>query len=465
MRRRAGGKINVAVIAPHDEPVCRKTSAFARLVTRSDDGYVSAPRREGLAVVWLVLMLPLLFLLLCFVVEMGNLWLARVELETALESAALATVKEWGDTGGGSGTLTSRQVGQTVAAGNFVRGDSVVIGTNYTAATTSNPNGNFDGTFPTANLIFGALTSTSPTVVFESGVVPGCSATTGTSAGTVLLDASAQNTLRDDNAWGINFKPPVATTTPGLTLSRVILDLRAGGDVDAAFDLLATAPSVSDNVPNRIASQNDVFGISNAALTLTTVGTVRTWANSQVRFVWDSATPHILTIHFLPFGADTGLAPGDRIRFGARVINLPQNDGDGVGRVFSTATMTYAVAGVNQSPDIVVTFVDTRYSGTNPPPLDPDILPNSAPYLLPNGENAVGNDRQSAVESIGVGTPGTSGNPFAVRAQARMTVTPICGSLFGTVMGPYQVQAEATARYNCSTGVPSIIRVDQFVYP
>ena len=460
MRRRVTSPASGAASAPRYSAIRKTTGGLTP--PRSPGLTV---RREGLAVVWLVLMLPLLFLMLCFVVEIGNLWLARAELETALESSALAAVKEWGDAGGASGTLTSRQVGQTVAAANFVRGTSVVIGTNYIAATAGNPNGNLDGTFPTANLVFGALTSTSPTVVFTSGVAPSCSASSGTSAGTVLLDASAQNNLQDDNAWGINFQPPVATTTPGLTLSRVVLDLRAGGDVDAAFDLLVTAPRISDNVPNRIASQNDVFGISNAALTLTTVGTVRTWANSQVRFVWNSTIPHILTITFLPSGTDSGLAPGDRLRFGARVINLPQNDGDGVGRIFSTATLTYAVSGINQTPDLLVSFVDTRYSGSNPPPLDPDVLPNSAPYLLPNGANAVGNDRQSAVESIGVSTPGTSGSPFVVRAQARVTVTPICGSLFGTVIGPYQVQAEATARYDCSTGSPSIIRVDQFVYP
>ncbi len=410
-------------------------------------------------------MLPLMFLMLCFVVEIGNLWLARAELETALESAALAAVKEWGAANGASGTLISRQVGQTVAAANFVRGNSVVVGTNYTVATAGNPNGNLSGTFPTANLIFGALTSTSPTVVFTSGVAPSCSATPGTSAGTVLLDASARNALRDDNVWGINFQTPTATTTPGLTLSRVVLNLRAGGDPNANFNLLATAPRISNNAPNRIATQNDVFGISNAALTLTTVGTVRTWANSQVRFVWNSAIPYILTIHFLPFGADTGLAPGDRIRFGARVANIPQNDGDGVGIAATTATLTYAVGGVNQTPDIVVTFIDTNYVGNNPPPLDPDILPNSAPYLLPNAESVPGNDRQSVVESIGLSAPGTSGSPFVVRAQARVAVAPICGSLFGTVIGPYQVQAEATARYDCSTGYPSVIRVDQFVYP
>ena len=46
----------------------------------------------------------------CFVLEAANMWLARAELENALESAALAAVKTWGDANGGS-TFTPRQIG------------------------------------------------------------------------------------------------------------------------------------------------------------------------------------------------------------------------------------------------------------------------------------------------------------------------------------------------------------------
>lgn len=133
----------------------------------------SDPRaRRGVATVWLVLFLPLLLLLLCFVVEIGNLWMARAELETALEAAALAAVKEWGDNSGGD-TLVERNVGVTVAAANDVRGNPLVIVTNYNNA---NPNDNSSTAVPsaTANLIFGAITSTNPTVVLNAGVVPTC---------------------------------------------------------------------------------------------------------------------------------------------------------------------------------------------------------------------------------------------------------------------------------------------------
>lgn len=429
----------------------------------------TAPRK-GVAVLWVILMLPVVFLMLVFVAEIGNLWLARVELENALESAALAAVKEWVDASGGS-TLTARQVAQTVAAANTVRGNSVAIGLNYTAANL--PNENTDGTFPTANQVFGSLSSTSPTVVFASGVAPSCSSgggggTPGTASGTVLLDVSSVKSLEQDNAWGFNFKAADASTTANLTISRIVLNLRAGGDPDAVFDLLTTAPRISDNVGLKIPSQADVFGVSNAPFILTTVGTVRTWANMQVRFVWDSAVPYILTINFAPLGVDTGFAPGDRIRFGARVANIPQDDGDGVGVVLTTATVTYAVAGVNAVPDKTATFFNSAFGGNNPPPLDPDVLPNSAPYLLPNAPgNGLGNDRQSYVEITGNGTPpsGGSGTDFAVRVQAQVTVSPICSGLSACIPGPFRVHAHTTAYASCADACPKIIRVDQFVYP
>lgn len=416
--------------------------------------------RRGVATVWLVLFLPLLMLMLCFVVEIGNLWMARAELETALEAAALAAVKEWGDNSGGD-TLVERNVGVTVAAANYVRGNPLVIGTNYTAA---NINNNTNSTFPptTANLIFGAITQTSPTVVFRPSIIPSCG------LGTVLLDASSNGSMQQDNAWGFNVLAPNAT--PLLTLSKVVLNLRAGGDPDAVFNLGVTPPVISDNVGNIIttinggAGQNDVSGISNAALTLTTAGTVFTWANTQVSFVWDSTLPHILTINFFTNGVDIGLEPGDRIRFGAQTNLLGNNDGDDVGASGVQATLTFAIAGVDQVPTQVATFVDSNFRGTNvPSTLDPDSAVNSAPYLLPNSPaNGNGNDNQSFVISSG-GGGGGSANDFAVRAEAQVTITPVCGSLFGATLGPFRVRADSTAYYTCSGRCPASIRVDSIV--
>ncbi len=411
--------------------------------------------RRGVAKLWLILFLPLFVLMLAVVIDIGNLWLARAELETSLEAAALAAVKEWGGAGGGS-TLTARQVGQTFAAANPVRGVPVALNLNYTAGGPNNEN--TASTFPptSANLIFGSITSITPSVVFSPSVVPTCT------LGTVLLDAYGGPSLQVNNSWGINFQAP--NPTVGLTLSRVVLDLRAGGDPDAVFTVDVSPPLISDNSVNTVngsaVSQPDVFGISNAALSASTVGTVTTWSNSQVAFVFDSTIPYQLTINFSAAGADSGFAPGDRIRFGAQVNNLGQNDGDDPGASHVTATLTYAIGGVNQLPSPPVTYVDSNFRRTNvPSTLDPDSVTNSAPFILPNSPSVGnGNDKQSFVISSGSG----GGNDFAVRAKAQINVTPICSGLLGGMIGPFHVTADTTAYYTCTTASPAIIRVDTF---
>ena len=442
---------------------------------RSSTGAARCRSRAGIATLWVILMLPVVFLMLVFAVEIGNLWLARVELENALESAALAAVKEWHADAGASDTTIPRQIGQSFALANTVRGVPVTIGDNYVAATATNPNENASYLFPTGNLIFGGISGTDPDTVFDTTTLPAC----GVGGviidaipvfGTLLIDTTAISPLSNDNAWGINFQAESPTTPPGLTVTQIVFNLRAGTDTNAVFAPLSTAPVISDNSPRIISSQNDVFGISNGALTLTTAGTVRTWANSQVRFIWDSTLPHIATIRFLPAGADAGFSPGDRIRFGLRVGGLGKNDGDDPGIAGVTATATFALLGVDQLPPNVGVLFDSRYGQNNPIPLDPDKTPNSAPYLLPNAiRTGVSDDRQSFTTIYGggiipgSGTPGTpGGNEYAVMAQARVTVNPICPSI---CWGPFSVQSRTVAYVSCADGFPRIIRVDQFVYP
>jgi len=150
---------------------------------RSPLSNLPTPRqaRQGIAVVWLLLTLPVLLILLCLVVEAGNLWLARMELKHAMESAALAAVKEWGEAEGGD-TSAARQVGSQFALGNPVRGTSIEWGTtpNYNNNPDDNVNGNavcsdillepetFD---ENATLVFGAVTIGNQ-VIFDSTMMP-----------------------------------------------------------------------------------------------------------------------------------------------------------------------------------------------------------------------------------------------------------------------------------------------------
>jgi len=75
---------------------------------------------------WTILAVPVLFTVLCVVVEVGRLWQARAQLENALEAAALAAVQEWGQRGGNAEQVAASEiVGKTYAQANAVQGRPV----------------------------------------------------------------------------------------------------------------------------------------------------------------------------------------------------------------------------------------------------------------------------------------------------------------------------------------------------
>ncbi len=136
-------------------------------------------RRHGIATLWLILLLPVLLILLAVVVEIANLWLARLELENAMEAAALAAVTEWGQT---NDKTNARLRGVQYAATNSVRGFAVangpygsfttnqgVLDVNENAACTATP---IDNTVPYPNLILGSVDATS--LEFCANKQPGC---------------------------------------------------------------------------------------------------------------------------------------------------------------------------------------------------------------------------------------------------------------------------------------------------
>lgn len=133
-------------------------------------------RRRGISIVWLIVWLPVLMVLSSLVIDVANVWLARVELENGLEAAALAAVKDWAEN---SDNLQARQVGVAYAAFNKVRGKPIVIGPNHSAGGGLNENDACAitaGTPPTGNLIFGSVEGDDP-VTFNAGAQPDCNAT------------------------------------------------------------------------------------------------------------------------------------------------------------------------------------------------------------------------------------------------------------------------------------------------
>ena len=93
--------------------------------------------RRAVATVWIVGFGPAMLALLVLVTEISSMWLARVELETAVESGALACVKVWG------GLPDTSASDRTTAAAAGVR-------------------------FTQANTVLGNMITTTPSVTFGS---------------------------------------------------------------------------------------------------------------------------------------------------------------------------------------------------------------------------------------------------------------------------------------------------------
>jgi Putative Flp pilus-assembly TadE/G-like len=419
-------------------------------------------RRRGSATLWMLMWLPCLLVLFCAMVGVANLWLARVELENAMEAAALAAVKEWGDAGGGN-TLNPRQVGVEYAFANFVRQQPIVINTNYNAGNAPNQNDLCDVgmTPPQGNLIFGSVDDTDANnIIFNAGVAPTCS------LGTVLFDATAEGNgnLAQDNAWGISFYN-TPTTPPALRITRVVIDLRASGGSGIFTGLAvltdnAPQPAVHDNSAN---SQPDLVGFSDPA--------------NQIVFSYPAVGQ--LQIDFPPDlnpmgGLDDGFAPGDRLRFGQNVDNVSHgsghNDGDGIGRDGTKVTVFFSLGGIPLPPltGIVGTFVDNteRDNDCFDPrlisPVTGTFIVNSSgvPDLPCPFSSAPNNNGQSyaLIDSTGSGK-------FGVRAQAMVPVQALVGSSFLGTISQYCIQAKATAEYDCTTNRVKLIRVDTFICP
>jgi len=409
-----------------------------------------ARNRKGVVTLWTILTVPALMILLGLVLETGHLWYARVELENGLESAALASVKEWGDAAGGS-TSTPRLVGVEYAAANTINGDPVTIDNNHDPVHAPNENATCEG-----DLIFGAITTGEAPYVFNAGVRPSCG------GGNVLFDASDEGNLAADDAWGIayRFHPD---TPSDLVVARVEIDLRAGGG-NGVFDSSTGGPTLSNNLPphkirdNSGNSQPDVSGFTDSA--------------NQIAF--SNPETYVLRIDFFEdLGADAGFQPGDRIRFGARtrdvVGHVPgADDGDNIGRDHVGITVWFAQAGTLILPPSTAVFVDTggKISQCFDPAISDPVTgslivnPLGVPDLPCPSTAASKNNGQSYVELLGTGP-----NAFAVRAQATVEIPSFWCQLFCLPIGPYRVSSHATAMYNCADGRPRLIRVAEFICP
>ena len=420
-------------------------------------------RRKGITTLWMIITLPVLLILLCILVGVAQLWLARVELENALEAAALAAVKQWGDASGGA-TAPARQVGVDYALVNTVRCEPVEIARNLDPSPTpDNPNENLtctvgkadpdNGIPPTGNLIFGAITEDDPLfpVTFNAGIAGGC--TPADVFMNVEKEDSGSNV--EPRMFGIFFDGgPPNLSIRSVSVTLPILNPYAY--FDAGQNPVVSILNVGPDELNRFnpVVPNDVRGLDPDPTVLVSPPQNSLWTcpngNGDICFTFDDpiggSRYRTLTIHFTDetFTSTNDPSTTDFVRFGASVNRLKptppagdNNDGDAFGRL---------------NVPVTVTFYDSTTSDTT----------TASSVFVDVDEDADGDfdDGRSEATILGAG-----GGAPAVRAQAKMSVPIPCGEFFGLDFGSYCVFAKATAVYDCGTRGPRLIRVDRFICP
>lgn len=369
--------------------------------------------RGGFVTVWVILMVALLTVVLGVVIEITHQWLARVELENALEASALAAVKEWGDANGAGGTLIPRQIGVQFAGLNTINGIPVEIGTNLGTNPTNNPNLNklcdpqlsdMDPLTPPpdGNLVFGAIYEQNNTLIFDASLKPSC----GCICDVIVKATGNQDELANDCGFSVCFQN---CQPNNVTVKQLIIELPPGHKPGAHFD-------------NNI----DFADCNTPAPPFTATYT-------------PNNNPEVVTVTFTPPLAASNYTcmPFNPLKFGLGL--------EGFG-------------------------VDHNCTGGGP------AQGNTADQLGQNGVRVTivfdnnGNEEvctgvfedgvQCDLMSI-ANLTGSTGKDFGVRAQAIVVVKPIFFQFAGIPYGPTHVSVVTTARYRCQTGKPELVRIEK----
>jgi Flp pilus assembly protein TadG len=122
--------------------------------------------RRGSAVVWILVATPAILVLFMVVLSLASIWQARAELQNAVEAAALAGAKFWGDNADTPANRTSaRLAAQALYQSNTVFGKLVTIATN------DNPSATNNNASTSGPILLGNLTSSTLQVNQTPGAV------------------------------------------------------------------------------------------------------------------------------------------------------------------------------------------------------------------------------------------------------------------------------------------------------
>jgi hypothetical protein len=220
-------------------PINRQRLTVQHKVRRTASDRRRASLRRGIATIWVILSLPVALILLITVVEIGNLWTARTELQTNLEAAALAGVKTWGDEsealsmpmsphptpGAFAVTSAARDAAVSTFAVNSVNGQFFTLNRNETDDGDDQTGyDNTPATLCTGDIILGGF-PTAGSNAFNVTAAVGCGRSMSTTT-TITVDfdieVNASDTLTTSDAFQITFNSGV----PALYITELVIDLQ-----------------------------------------------------------------------------------------------------------------------------------------------------------------------------------------------------------------------------------------------
>jgi hypothetical protein len=384
------------------------------------------PRRRGIAIAWLIIWSVVFLLMLCFAVEIGSIYVAQSELETALEAAALAGVKEWHDSGS---TVLARDYAVAYAHANTVNDVPVLLDRNDSPPPLD-ANGNYrcDG-----ELVLGRITGTTCNdLEFDHGQSPGGGGETVTL--TVRVGTGNGNDIFTEVGQGIRPFTVlfVGASNPNLVVTSVLFNVSTApesnpGPGGSYFDLRPKTGGGKGLGPDNQNGLPPIFSAPWGTGTPSYPGATST--TYRVNFTGNNFTPG----QQFSFGVDTDYVGLDGV---PPYPNKQQRYADRGG---SLAGTTVTISFFN-----TVTLTASSLSGQ----LVVEAIP-PAPY-----------DSSSVLQFVDQPLPSGS---YGVHTEKRWQVPSICHQVFPLLpLGPYKLHAAATAMYEPG-GSPKLVRITRFL--
>lgn len=312
-------------------------------------------RRRGAATLWLILFLPVLLIVLCIVMEVGMLWLSRVELEDSLESAALSGLTYWNPSTQNAASARSTAI-------SFGQSNSV-LGTPLTLVD--------------ANILLGTVPSNT-NGPFSAGTTPNCV----TPIQSIDIDISVETaggggggagtTFNDPNSFLVEF---TGIAPAGFSITKLTIFLQNPspdwGTDDGVFHPNNGGPVTEANGYGPVFSAGGTFVGSPSSVAYS--GGNSTMTMTFPFGVWTVGKQ-------LRFGIDTdlvGIPNGPDIdRGGEFGINYPGNERDTTGRI----SWTFELTNLSGSQTAVFPYPLKRQGpnksqniGNTPPPPAPPV--------------------------------------------------------------------------------------------